>query len=356
MKKEESLPRCKYLGRHIGNRVVSPIRPGDEIKKISIFKCHHFAVEDTLLEHCETCPWYEPRKEIIPIEFKEDESKIKEIEGLNNKEHKRTPQNVLINRWGDPVPIGNIYNNAHAFLILSGPSLLENDLSRLHSRGILTMGVNNSPTVVPCSMMIYVDSADKFHHSIYSDPGCMKFVPKPRLKKPVRIKQKDGTFVTGKKVREYPNVIAYNRNAYFNPSTFLWEDSINWGNSKNSSKANGLPRDLNVMFAALRMLFYLGVRTVYLVGCDWNMTDKSPYAFGQAKHSGGVRSNNNKYRTVQEMLSMLSPHFENANYKIYNTNPRSGLELYPYISFDEAIDRASLPQQLDASGWYDKYD
>lgn len=352
----EQLPTCKFLGRRIGSRVIPPMRRGDVVTKLPIFKCHHESHADTMLDHCEHCADYGPRNGSAVTLTLPRQPQADAVKGVSKQQRRRTSQDVLINRWGERVALGNAYANAHAFLVLSGPSLLENDLSKLRRRGVITMGVNNAPCVVACSMMTYVDSADKFHHNIYRDPNCMKFVPKQRLRIPTRVKNVDGSFERSSRVREFPNVIAYRRNAFFNPKDWLWENTINWGNSKNSAKSNGHPRDLNVMFAALRLLFYLGFRDVYLLGCDWNMTEDRPYSFGQVKHRGGVRSNNSKYATVCRMLSLLKPHFDAAEYRVHNCNPTSGLELYPHIGFDEAIERASLPDQLDASGWYDKYE
>ena len=45
----------------------------------------------------------------------------------------------------DGVSLCDFYRGRHAFLVLSGPSLASMDLTQLARRGIVTMGVNNSP-------------------------------------------------------------------------------------------------------------------------------------------------------------------------------------------------------------------
>jgi hypothetical protein len=158
-------------------------------------------------------------------------------------------------------------------------------------------------------------------------------------------------------VRDMPGVIGLHREADFNPSRWLSEPVINWGNSKKCANRNNWPNVLNVMFCALKIAYAIGFRVVYLLGCDFSMDISQPYAFGQTKNIEGVASNNNCYRMMNDiMLPALLPHFRDADYSVFNCNPNSGLTVFPHVPYTEAIAAASdhVPQgTLSADGWYD---
>lgn len=267
------------------------------------------------------------------------------------------------------IHLGNLGNGGQCFVVLSGPSLKTLDLRKLNRRGVFTIGVNNAPTVFRTNAWVYVDRPNKFHESIWLDPAVLKFVHYRHLNADVMLRSKNvqtGEFSVLKwwKNGEHvpvttgsaPGVIGIQRNAYFEPTRWLSEPEINWGNSEKSSRRNRNPRCLNVMFAVTKLAYALGFRTVYLLGCDFSMSQEQPYAFAQTKNIGGVAGNNNSYSTMNKMFDLLRPHFDAAGYRIFNCNPNSGLRTFPHLSFDDAIAAATshIPQDpLDASGWYE---
>lgn len=268
---------------------------------------------------------------------------------------------------GRPLYLSSLYRGCSLFLILSGPSLSSLDLSLLDRRGVITMAVNNAATIRRAHLWTCVDPVRKFHDAIWLDPQTIKIIPKNFLNTPLRTKLPDGAFARmsvrspgGEVVvatpRDMPAVIACRRNPNFNPPTWLSEPSINWGNSKRSAIKNGAPRTLNVMFASLKTAYALGFRHVYLLGCDFHMSFEQPYAFAQGKHDhGAVASNNNAYRNLNQMLGMLKPSFNAAAFSVYNCYQSSGLTVFPYVSFENAIAAATghIPQDpLDAKNWY----
>lgn len=263
---------------------------------------------------------------------------------------------------GNPLYLSGLYRGASVFFIMSGPSLLSYDLSKLDRRGIVKFGVNNSPSVVRCHLWTHVDPTWKWHDAIWKDPQCLKFVCRRMARKhPVRERRPEGVvsvFAEDGPVLpvHMPGVLAYERNAAFDAANWLSEPSINWGNSKNSAKRNGDHRCLNVMPAALKIAYVLGFRFVYLLGADFDMRPGQPYAWGQTKDGGACDSNNNTYRILNDWFSRLQPHFLAANFYVFNCFERSGLRAFPFVDFNEAIDAATanIPQDpIDASGWYD---
>jgi hypothetical protein len=111
------------------------------------------------------------------------------------------------------------------------------------------------------------------------------------------------------------------------------------------------------MFAVLKLAYALGFRACYLLGCDFNMSPGQPYAFAQGKGEGECGSNNNSYRTMNVMLAELAPRFAEAGFTVMNCNPKSGLTVFPFCSYESAIEAATghIPQDpLDTADWYKK--
>lgn len=300
----------------------------------------------------------------------------KQVATLNNPCPTTTP---FIDRYGRPLFLSGQWAGCSAFLILSGPSINSLDLSLLNRRGIATIGVNNSPALFRPNIWTYVDRANKFHQSIWLDPAVMKVVPDRHLDKPLRQKivgaNGKSTFIqmlkslppdplhpdaTAKTAlatpRDMPNVVGCRRSPNFDPATWLAEPTVNWGNSKRSAHRNGHPHILNVMLMATKLAYAMGFRTLYLLGCDFAMDARQPYAFQQAKDPGGCGANNGSYRVLNDLFELLKPKFDAAGYQVFNCNPRSGLTVFPFCHYRQAIEAATAhvaQDPLDTEGWYE---
>lgn len=277
-------------------------------------------------------------------------------------ERGRHPAGVVIDRDGAEAGVADLYRGAGVFLVLGGASVVELPLGLLKARGIATMSVNNCPAVLPPLMKptiwLHTDKACKFHTSIWMDPAILKIIPTAEKGRKLH-RRRDGVFeeldVTP---ADMPGTLFFNRNTTFNPDTWLYEPTINRGNSKKDAAKNRLPHTINTMFAALRLAFYLGFHRVYLVGCDFKMQPWQPYGFRQAKHSGGVDSNNNAYKNMQLMFDMLAPRFAEVGFEVYNVTPGSDLKTFPFMRIRDAVNRETLDidQELDTDGWYEHTD
>ena len=111
------------------------------------------------------------------------------------------------------------------------------------------------------------------------------------------------------------------------------------------------------MLLAVRLMHYLGVRRVYLLGVDFGMQGSERqvgnYAFGQA---GSPNGNNNAYRVLSEWFAQLKPIFDADRFEIYNCNPESRLTVFPHVPFDTALEdcRNPVPQEpFDLTEWYE---
>ncbi len=261
-----------------------------------------------------------------------------------------------------PLPLENIFNGWPAFLVVSGPSLNELNHAEMNRPGILTLGVNNSPKVFRPNLWTMTDDVHSFIRSIWLDPNILKFVPEGKPRE--RLFDSDAWKVTNTRVDQCPSVVYFKRNNKFNPATFLTEPTFNWGNHEDNCHCGHVRPDRktrkadkskdwstcpkcgakdrwgsrSVMLVAVRLLYALGVRTVFLAGCDFKMAEGvSNYAFEQERAPGSVKGNNSTYRMMNLRFQQLRPVFEKAGLKVYNTNAKSGLKAFDYVPYNEAI-------------------
>jgi hypothetical protein len=239
------------------------------------------------------------------------------------------PAPILFTQDHHPLWLGDIYRGRSAFLIAGGPSFATLDHSKLRMPGILTMGLNNTPKTFRPNLWVSVDSPDHFLRSIWLDPTIMKFVPICHTAK--FIFNSDKWKFMDLRVGDCPNVLYYKRNEHFKAKQYLWEDCINWGNHKNHGGGR------SVMLAAIRILFILGIRRIYLLGVDFEMNESTKYHFEQNRTKNSINGSNSTYQLLNKWFKQLRPLFEKQNLLVYNCNPNSKLRAFNYIPYEEAI-------------------
>jgi len=265
----------------------------------------------------------------------------------------------VVDRFGHPAGVENLWWRGKVFLVLGGPSRLLLDQSLFRLPGVVTFAVNNvagkmiAEGLVP-DIWTYGDTTGKFHDAIWKCGRTLKFCPYPKLENPLCSKRDGRLWFNGLNPRGLPGVLGIARNTVFDPENFLWEPTVNWGNGKEGNKKNGKPRVLSTMFQALRLCHHLGFREVYLVGADFTMVAGEEYSFEESKHPGAATSNNESYAVMQVLLKELRPHLDAANFHVFNVNPESCLTAFDYLPFEATIARAheGYPLEIDLSGWY----
>jgi len=265
---------------------------------------------------------------------------------------------MLVLPNGNPISLADLYRGRSAFLVCGGPSLASHDLTQLQRRGILTMAVNNAATVVRPQLWTCVDDPGNFCDAIWRDPAIVKFAPAAHFEKPLLARDSQGQLVhSADRVRDMPAVFGYNRNEDFVAERFLREETFNWGNHGKRGDADGQRGSRSVMYAALKLLFYLGVRRVYLLGCDFRMEyGTKNYAFDQNRTPSSIKGNNRSYDVLNVRLGRLRPYFEKEGFQVLNCTPSSGLTVFPSVAFQDAVQTAleGFPQQLITAGMYDR--
>lgn len=270
---------------------------------------------------------------------------------------------MLFTRDGHNIWLGDHYRGGHAFLILGGPSFGEllNETFEFKGKkrttreildypGHVSMAVNNSVKTYRPNMWVCVDSPSHFIKSTWLDPKIQKIVPFCHTEK--TIFDNEAWKDTNIKVGDCPNTIFYRRNEHFQHEQFMHEDTFNWG----SHKKYGGSR--SVMLVAFRMLYHMGIRNLYLLGCDFNMSEDSKYHFDQDRSLGSQSGNNSTYRSLMQRFEQLKPELDQLGYNVWNCNPDSKLKVFPYMSFIDAANRAcaNIPQieTERTSGLYDR--
>ncbi len=270
----------------------------------------------------------------------------------------RQPAPMLFTRDGHNVFLGDTFRGRSAFLVCGGPSLNDHDLRALDERGFLTLAVNNAATVVRPRLWCSVDDPGNFCDVIWRDPGVWKFVPLDHMEKTFKVRDEvDALVDSDERVGDMPAVFGFRRNEAFQPDQWLTEDSFNWGNHSKRVDELGHKGSRSVMYVALRLLYFLGVRTVYLLGCDFRMREGAAnYAFDQDRSRSSVRNNNSSYAILNARLERLRPHFEEDGFDVYNCTPDSGLTAFPYVPYEEAVEsvRSAMPAKIVTAGMYDR--
>ena len=256
----------------------------------------------------------------------------------------------------EPLSLNGVFHNCATFLCCAGPSLASADQQRLYRRGILTCAVNNAVSVLRPNLWVIYDHPNRFIEAAFRDPAILKFLPKPHLDGYLRTRNDTGQLVDAHlQAKDCPAVFGYEHNNAFNESIWLTEASINCGHVDSDEDVQGVSGGRSVMLAALKLLYVLGVRTVFLLGCDFNMSaSKTNYAFDHACSRSYIRMNNRAYRLLSNRLSRLKPYFDEAGYQVFNCTPGSQLDVFPILSLEEATEMAlaDFPTSLDASGMY----
>jgi hypothetical protein len=258
---------------------------------------------------------------------------------------------LLFTRDCHPLWVGDILRGSPVFLIAGGPSFASVDKTLLRKPGVMTMTINNSIKSFRSNMWVLVDDPTHFLKSAWLDPTIMKFAPLDHTEKFIFDSEKWEEMDIH--VGDCPNILFYRRNEYFRAKQFLHESTVNWGCHKDHGGGR------SVMFAAIRILFYLGVRDIFLLGVDLKMDEKSKYHFDQERSTGSISGNTKTYGLIQERLEQLKPYFAKHDMNIYNCNPKSELKTFPFIDVEEAVrySTSRMPEDIEnerSEGLYDR--
>lgn len=257
------------------------------------------------------------------------------------------PASHFFNADGSPSSLRNKFKSAiGAFYILNGPSFLNVDHSLLRQPGIFTLGQNNGPSTFRPNAWVGLDEPGRFLLSIWLDPNIMKFT---------QVGHRTGKLFNSITWTEVPVTVEQTINTHlivtdedFQANSFLTRRSFSCG----LSPARGGAR--MSMPVGIKILYDLGFREIYLLGCDWEMDNEKPYHFEQQRTPGALRNNNEAYKKWTQRFTDLRPHFEQHGLTVYNCNPDSGLKVFDYLPLEEAISRNVIETKEPTAGLYER--
>lgn len=253
-----------------------------------------------------------------------------------------------------PTQLAGMWSPSPGFLVCGGPSLKKLDLNLLKQRGVVSLAVNNVAGFAPVNAWCFSDPQTKFHHGIFLDPKIITFAPVAKLRKTIRIKLPNGQFKnTLIQPKDCPSTFGFSRSATFCAKTFFSDDHAHWGRGGFQPEGDSPFRCLCTMLLGFRLMHYLGCPRIYLLGVDFNMTEQEQYSFGQKTHP-----HNGRYWKENAMLKELKPVFDEHHFEVFNCNPESKCDVFPYVPFEKAVEdcRGAVPKEpLDLTEWYSKH-
>ena len=250
-----------------------------------------------------------------------------------------------------PIDLSGLWNNCAGFLVCGGPSINLLPFNKLADRGVVSLAINNVAGHVPVTAWTFSDPQEKFHHGLFLDPKIITFAPIPKLTKKIRIK--DGNnFIWSENIRvmDCPNTFGYDRKTLLFPDRFLSEKWAMWGYGGKQEEPKPFIC-LATVLLGLRLLCYLGLRRIYLLGVDFSRQMDAQYAFNQR-----ANPSNSRYTHENMMLKSVRPILESVGIEVYNCNPESKCDAFDFKSFDDAYNdcRGRISEPFDLSGWYEK--
>lgn len=206
--------------------------------------------------------------------------------------------------------LDNLFSGA-CFLVGGGPQHREIAPSLVHPN-IVTMAMNNVGVTFKPTLWIGCDRATNYSESILRNPSIMKFAQHNRM----------GCEIAGTKWRALPNTYFFpHQKDMLYKNFFVRGKYIGWWK--------------NVFTAAVQVLYRLGFRTVYTVGCGFDINPDDPYGFPSDMDAAKLDWNKNTYNLALRQMSKILRYAPEANFELISCTPRSRLnKLVPYKPFE----------------------
>jgi hypothetical protein len=263
---------------------------------------------------------------------------------------------LVFSRAGRPADhLADSMLGASAFLVGGGYSLAEHDLSKLTQRGVLVAAINQvGATHVRPKIWFSGDLAGRFHERLWRDPAVMKFAKRLRRDEIIKTwSDRSQKWVpTRTRVHDCPNVWLYEDAMSFSYEDFLSSPAVPFGRKDEVPDRPRKRSTKSTMFPALRLLYWLGVRRVFMLGVDFKMEAAKPYVFDEAGDQAKANTNNASYARIAVHLKNLRPLFEANGFHVWNCNPHSALEAFDHKPYEEALEQCALDDSGFVRGLY----
>ncbi len=210
-----------------------------------------------------------------------------------------------------------------AFLMGRGWSATLAKRQMVAAAGIPVMAINDFPEDGPTpKFWCSGDPPSYFGERIWTNPDIIKFcamttrnLMRPRV----------DAYHPALKTRDAPNVHYFHATQNCTDvESWLHTPWLNWGSSLCSADVPQLHTAAarSSMLIGLRLLWHLGFREVYLLGCDC-----TPHHHKFPKY----------WEAIFHHLEQIKPAFDRFCYKVYQTNPDSHLRTFEFANFDDVV-------------------
>ena len=266
-------------------------------------------------------------------------------------------EGVVFDVRGRPADcLKDAFFNSGLFLVCGGPSLKKTDLTLIQRPGILTAAVNNAAVHFRPHIWFMCDRQSNFSDWAWMDPGIpLKFTKQKYLYGDMQRWTPGGLYKSGSP-RDLQGVWGYKHKAGWDADTFLTDDLPTWGAKNAAQDPEDKQSHKSVMLPALWLSYWLGVRRIYLVGCDWKMKESQPYAFPQDVPAGKVAGNNALYAWLGRRFKELRPHFQKHGLEVTNCTVGGHLEAFPRMALKDAVEfelsKLDFPSEPGTEGYY----
>lgn len=233
---------------------------------------------------------------------------------------------MFCTKYGQDAGRVDTYKWREAALIGGGPSFAGVDREALRASGLLTLTLNNAVISYRSDLWLGVDPPRRFVRWLWTDTSIQKFTPQRHRGKPIA---GDPPTLAG----DCPSTFFYRQNQWFKrEQMFAPHDPLIWDNRNGHGCRTSL-------MDAIRVLYLLGVRRIYLFGVDFYQSSDHTYHYPKRPGRRNIDYNNNLYKWMSKRFARLRPLMEEAGLNILNCNPRSRLEVFDFSSPQEILQR-----------------
>lgn len=232
------------------------------------------------------------------------------------------------------VDLQDLFAGQTCFLVGGSPSLLQQPLRLLESRGVLTMAINNAARHFQPTLWVSGDPPGCYEPQILKDPRITKFAPLHAAEQ----KTLDGSPYT-----KCPNLFFYSPDGSVAREDYLKDRrTVPWYN--------------NTLSVGIYILYRLGIRRIILAGSDFGAgpsTEQEPegslYAHATSLSALERKWNTDLYNDLVKELRMQQPYFESMGLEVLDASVHSRLApVYRQVSLEDAVQLATtdFPKEM----------
>ncbi len=240
-----------------------------------------------------------------------------------------TFQDLIVDGHGHPAKWlcnahANPKDNKAAFLMGRGWSATLEKREEIADAGLPVMAINDWPKDGPKPWYWCAGDPPGFYSErVWTDSDVMKFVGLHNAK---AIRPRESAYAPACMAKDAPNTFFFHQATdemdvdhwLFHPF-IVWGSTIGCEGGPKQLYAHGAAR--SSMLIGLKILWFLGYRRIYLLGCDC-----TPHHHPASEY----------WNTIFHLMGQLAPGFRRWGLQVYQTNPDAYLRTFPFAHYRRA--------------------